>query len=83
MHSYAITPSPKPCHMPHKYKVDVPTSMTDLNQAPIFEWIVVWCDLKNKYHKHVCLKGIGLFSHNMITIMGSTINIIGNPCINV
>ena len=26
----------------------------------MFEWYVVWCGFKNRYHEDMCLKGIGV-----------------------
>ena len=59
-------------------KVDNPYSVAFLIRAPIFEWYVVWCGSKNGYQKGImCLKGIGLCVKNLITILGSTYNIMG------
>ena len=43
----------------------------------MFERYVVWYGFKNRYHKDTWLKEIGLLALNMITILGSIINIIG------
>jgi hypothetical protein len=37
-------------------KVEVPSSVAYLDQAPIFEWYVVRCGSKNIYHKDMCIK---------------------------
>jgi hypothetical protein len=51
-----------------------------LNQTPIFEWFVVWCDSKNGYQKDMCLNMIGPHNPNVIIVLGSIINIIrGGP----
>lgn len=38
---------------------------------------MVWCGFKNIYQQDMCLNEIGLSTHNMITITGLMINIIG------
>ena len=38
---------------------------------------MVWCGSKNVHQKDMCLKEIGLHAQNKISILGSTINIIG------
>ena len=35
------------------------------------------CISENEYHKDVCLKEVGLHAHNLLTIVGSIINIRG------
>jgi hypothetical protein len=52
-------------------------SVSYIDQTSIFEWFVVRCASWNGRHKDICLKEIGLCAHNMLTIMGSIINIIG------
>ena len=59
------------------HKADVPNLVTYLYQTPIFEWYVVRCGSKNRYQNDLCLKEIGLHAQNMVTILGSTVNIIG------
>ena len=57
-------------------KVDNLDSITFLiDMTSIFEWYVVWCDFKNNYQKDMCSKKIGLYAQNMITILGSIVNI--------
>ena len=48
-----------------------------LNWKPMFEWYVIWCGCKDGYHKDMCLKRVRLHAQNMITILGSIVNIIG------
>jgi len=61
-----------------KVKVDVLNLVTDLNRSNVFEWyVVVWCNSKDGCQKHLFFKEIGLCVHNVVTILGSTINIIG------
>ena len=38
---------------------------------------MVECECKNGYQKNMCLKEIGLHTPNLLTILGSIINIIG------
>ena len=38
---------------------------------------MVWCGSKKEYQKDMCSNEIGLHAQNMITIMDSTVNIIG------
>ena len=52
-------------------------SVIYLNQTPIFEWCVIRCGSKNKYQKDVCLKESELQAQNLITILGSIVNIMG------
>ena len=49
------------------------------------EWGVVGCGSKNKHRKDImCLKEMALCAQNMLTILGSIVNIIGGtyiwPC---
>ena len=45
---HASSPSPG-----GRAKVDVPTSVSDLNQTPTVEWYVVRCGSKDRYQKDV------------------------------
>ena len=69
---HASSPSPG-----GRAKVDVPNSVSDLNQTPTVEWYVVRCGSLERYQKDMCLKETGLHAQNMITILGSIVNIIG------
>ena len=60
----------------------MPMSITYFYRTLVFEWYVIWRGLKNKYKKDMCLKEIGLCAQNMITILSSTINIIGGDLYN-
>ena len=53
--------------------------VSDLNHTPIFEWYVVWCGSTMDTKKTCVLKEekFELRAQNVITILGSTINIIG------
>lgn len=44
---------------------------------PIFEWFVVRCAFKNIHEKDKCLQKIRLSPQNIITTLGSVVNIIG------
>ena len=57
------------------HKVDNPYSVTFLIETPTFEWYVVWCSAKNAYEKDMRSTEIGLHAHNLISILGSTVNI--------
>jgi hypothetical protein len=48
-----------------------------VNWTPIFEQNVVRCGSKNKHPKDMCVKGIGLCVHNMLTIQVSMVNVNG------
>lgn len=54
-------------------KVDNPCLITFLVGTPIFEWYVS----KDRDHRDMSSKEIGLSAQNMISILDSTINIIG------
>ena len=56
--------------------VDVPNSNTTLTWTPIFESYVVRCGSKNGHQKDMSLKEIGLHAQNMLTILGSKVNMI-------
>ena len=45
--------------------------------TPRFEWYVVKCGSKNKHQRDKCLKDTELRAQDMITIQGSTVNMIG------
>ena len=45
--------------------------------TPIFEWYVDRSGSKNGYEKDTCLREIGPHAQNMISILNSTTNIIG------
>ena len=45
---------------PTHLKVDVPNSVTCVNEPPMYERYVVRCGFKNKYQEDMCLKEIGL-----------------------
>jgi hypothetical protein len=61
--------------------VDIPffSFFSYYNTVPMFECYVIWCGSKNIYQKDMCLKVSGLCAQNMITILDSIINIIGEP----
>ena len=54
----------------------MPNLVTCHNWIPIFEWYVVRCDPKTKYQNDMCIKETRLCAQNMITILGSIVNII-------
>ena len=67
-----------------KVKVDVLNLVTYLNRSNVFEWyVVVWCNSKDGCQKNMHLKKIGLCVRNMMTILGSTINIIGRAYVTI
>ena len=55
--------------------VDVPNLVAYLKQTPIFESGILLCAASSKYQKDVCSKEIGLRAQNMLTTLGSLINI--------
>ena len=57
-------------------KVNMHKSITYLNPSPILECCVIMCESKNRCQKDACLKEIGLCAQVLLTIPGSTINII-------
>ena len=57
-------------------EVNVLNLVAYLNRTPIFEWYVVWCGSNNKFKKDTCLQEIGLRAQNLITILGSFVNMI-------
>ena len=53
-------------------------------ETPIFEWYVVWYGSNNRYQKGImCLEAIRLRDQNMITILGSIVNIIGTTYMTI
>ena len=82
------------CHFYHRFmgwiesgqtlnKIDLPNLVTYLNQTPIFEWCVARIGSKNGYPKDMSLEEIRLHAENMMTILGSTINIIGGTYMTI
>ena len=58
-------------------KVDRCLSDIAVTWTPIFEWYVVRCGSKNGHQKGImCFKEIGLHAPNVLTILGSIVNII-------
>ena len=57
-------------------KLDVPTSVTQLNRTPISEWYVVRCGSNNGYLRDMCSKDIGLRVQNVMTVLSLIVNII-------
>ena len=53
-------------------KVDMPNSVSSLNQTPIFEW----CGSKNRYQKNTCFVKDWIACSNMMTNLDSIVNII-------
>ena len=74
MHSALNCKTDKSMSLP---KVDNPYLIIFLVGTPIFEWYVVWCVSKDRHHRDVCSKEIGLCAQIMISVLDSTINIIG------
>lgn len=58
-------------------KVDVCNANVAIMWTPIIEWFIVRCGSKNGYQKDMCLKVIGLCAHNILTILGSIVYMIG------
>ena len=56
--------------------VDAPRMNKIIMWTPIFEWYVLRCGSKNGAYKYTCLKEIGLRSQNMLSILGSIVNMI-------
>ena len=66
------------------FEIDVPHSDTSLRRTPIFECLVVRCGSKNGYLKGIMrLKEIKLHVENMITILGSIVNVIGGTYMSI
>ena len=55
--------------------------VTCLKWTRIFEWCVGKCGSKNGHQKDIFWKGIGIWSQNLSTIIGSIINIIWGVCV--
>ena len=51
--------------------------MTHLGRTSIFEWCVLSWDLNMDTNETKCLKEVGLRAQNMVTILGSIVNMIG------
>lgn len=62
--------------MATKIKVVNPHTVTFLIMTPTFEWFVILCGSKSEYHKNMCFEEIGLLALNMVTDLGSIVNII-------
>lgn len=58
-------------------KVDVPESNIEIIWTPKFKWYVVGVNVRRDNQRDMCLKKIGLRAQHMITIAGSTFNMIG------
>lgn len=59
------------------YKVDVIYSNLTMLWTSIYEWRVVWCGSGSGHHtQDTCLKKIELHSQNMLTVLGSIVNMI-------
>ena len=58
------------------YNVDVPKSTTETTWTPLFEWYVVRCGSKNWHQNDLYLNETGMRAQNMLTILGSLINVI-------
>ena len=58
------------------YKVDVLNSATYRIKIRIFKGYVVRCDFENGFQADICLQEIGICVQNMLTILGSIVNII-------
>ena len=56
--------------------------MTHLGRTPIFEWCVLSWDLNMDTNETKCLKEVGLRAQNMVTILGSIVNMIGEDLYN-
>ena len=56
-------------------KVSGPNLLTYLNRTLIFE--LVRCGSKYGHQNNICSKDIGLCAQNLLTILGSFVNIIG------
>ena len=54
----------------------MPNSVAYLNQTSIFKWYGIRCGSKNAYSKDTCLKEMGVPAQNVITILGSIVNVI-------
>ena len=64
-------------------KVCRPHSATFLSEYPIFQWCVVRCGSKDSHQKEICLTEIGLRAQNVLAILGSIVNIIGETYMTI
>jgi hypothetical protein len=64
-------------------KVRRPYSATFLSEYPIFQWCVVRCGSKDGHQKEISLIEIGLHAQNLLAILGSIVNIIGETYMNI
>ena len=55
----------------------MPNSSTEIIWIPVFKYYVVICGSKNRHQKDLHAKEIRLHAQNMITILGSMVNMIG------
>jgi len=60
-------------------KVDVPTSVSDLKRTPLFDWCMDGCKSKNRHHKDVCRKELGVHAQNLLTILDALVTNIEGP----
>ena len=60
-------------------KIDVPNFNTRTIWTFIFKWYVVRCGSKNGHQNDTWLKDIGLCAQNMLSILGSLINLFKGP----
>ena len=58
---------------------DMPKLNTTIIWTLVFEWHVIRCASKNPHQNIIFLIDIGLHVRNMLTILGSTINMIVGP----
>ena len=62
----------------------MPNLVTDLHWKPLFKFDM-WFGVAPRTDTEVdmCLKQIGLLAENMITILGSIVNIMGETCMTI
>ena len=55
----------------------MPNLVAYLNWTHVYEWRVIKCGSKNGHPKDMYIKEIILWAQNLLTILGSTVSIIG------
>lgn len=58
-------------------EVNVPNLVAYLNWTHVYEWRVIRCGSKIRHLKDMYIKEIILWAQNLLTILGSTVSIIG------
>ena len=67
----------------HDLEVDVPNWVACLNHTPVVKRYVVKYGSKNEHQIDMCLKANGQHAHNMITTLGSIVNIMWGTYVTI